>query len=165
MLDFHNHLIPGVDDGAASLEESRAALGVMQAQGFRTIITTPHIQASLLERDGASEYLRRVDVAWDRFRSLTLTEFPDLRVERGFEVLIDTPLVQVADARLRLAGTQFILVEFPWGGIPINSAMSLFNITVNGYIPIIAHPERYSGMDKDLNLAVQWRNAGAYLQI
>src|SRR2546423_2405662 len=136
MLDFHNHLIPGVDDGAASLEESRAALGVMQAQGFRTIITTPHIQASLLERDGANDYLRRVDVAWDQLRTLGKSEFPALRLERGFEVLLDIPREDFSDARLRLGGSRFVLVEFPWSGIPINSATALFNIKVAGYTPI-----------------------------
>lgn len=47
MLDFHNHLMPGVDDGAASLDESRSGIATMLEQGITTIVTTPHIRGSL----------------------------------------------------------------------------------------------------------------------
>ena len=165
MLDFHNHLIPGVDDGAATLEESRSALKVMQGQGFRTIITTPHISASSLARDGASDYLRRVDIGWGQLQSLAKSEFPELRLERGFEILLDTPRVDLSDPRLRLGGSRFVLVEFPWSGIPVNSVQSLFDMKMSGYTPVVAHPERYSDMDGELGLAKRWGDAGAFLQV
>jgi protein-tyrosine phosphatase len=165
MLDFHNHLIPGVDDGAASLVESRAALAEMQAQGFSGIITTPHIHASTLPHGGAAGYMERVDQAWGELQSLAAKEFPTLVLRRGFEVLLDVPRVDLSDARLRLAGTRFVLVEFPWSGIPIRSTDALFAIKANGYVPIVAHPERYADMDRELKLAERWLRSGAYLQV
>ena len=55
MLDFHNHLMPGVDDGAADLDESRSGLSTMAGQGVTTIITTPHIRGSMTTRPAELE--------------------------------------------------------------------------------------------------------------
>jgi protein-tyrosine phosphatase len=119
----------------------------------------------LLERKGATEYLERVDIAWGRLQSVAASDFPGLRLERGVEMLLDAPQVDLSDPRLRLAGTRFVLVEFPWSGIPVNSARALFNIKMSGYTPIVAHPERYADMDKNLDLAEEWVNSGAHLQL
>jgi protein-tyrosine phosphatase len=165
MLDFHNHLIPGVDDGAESIAQSRSALARMRDQGFDVIISTPHLQGSSLLGETANDHLSRIDVAWDELRALVRDEFPDLRVARGAEILLDSPRVDLSDERVRLAGTRFVLVEFPWSGIPIESAAALFAIKMNGFTPIVAHPERYADMDSDLECAEKWKESGAYLQI
>jgi protein-tyrosine phosphatase len=164
-VDFHNHLIPGVDDGASGLNDSGHALSEMQGQDIRTIITTPHITASTLGTSAADNYLNRVDAQWKELQLLAASEFPTLRLERGFEILLDTPRVDCSDPRLRLAGTRFVLVEFPWSGLPVNSAKALFEIRMSGYSPIVAHPERYADMDVSLTLAETWQRAGAYLQV
>jgi protein-tyrosine phosphatase len=165
VVDFHNHLIPGVDDGAADLDESRRGLAAMREQGVGTIITTPHIKASALAFGSATDYLDRVDAAWHELKTVATTEFPTLRLERGFEVLLDAPRVDLSDSRLRLAGTRFVLVEFPWNGLPVNSANALFDIKMSGHTPIVAHPERYSDMDRNLTVAESWQRVGAFLQV
>ena len=165
MLDFHNHLIPGVDDGAATISESRAALKMMSDQGFRTIITTPHLSASSVTRGNTSEYLAKVDRGWEELLALTTADFPGLRIARGVELLLDVPMFEIVDQRLRLAGSQFVLVEFPWTGIPLNSAKTLFELKMNGYTPVIAHPERYAAMDVQLRAAEEWVQSGAVLQV
>ena len=137
----------------------------MQAQGFATIVTTPHIQASALERGSATEYMGRVDSAWKELLALGAEEFPSLRLRRGFEILLDAPTVDLSDPRLRLGGTRFVLVEFPWAGIPLRSTDALFAIKTSGYTPIVAHPERYFDMDRELKLAERWQRSGAYLQV
>ena len=165
MLDFHNHLIPGVDDGATTLEEAREGLEALVADGVTQIITTPHISASLAHRGGLAPYLDRVQAAWDSLTALAASEFPELRIERGFEVMLDLPHPNLDNPLLRLAGTQFALVEFPYMNIPPNSSYALRELRQAGWTPIIAHPERYSNMEMSLAVLEEWRDAGAYMQV
>jgi protein-tyrosine phosphatase len=166
VLDFHSHLIPGVDDGAATLDESRAALASMRAQGVRVVITTPHLRASLLARpDECAAYFELVDSAWEALRSMAVAEFPDMRIERGFEIMLDMPKPDLSDPRLRLAGSKFVLVEFPFSALPPNSAQALFDVKMAGYHPIVAHPERYVDMERELTTAAEWKRVGAALQV
>ncbi|HMA21633.1 MAG TPA: CpsB/CapC family capsule biosynthesis tyrosine phosphatase [Gemmatimonadaceae bacterium] len=166
MIDFHSHLMPGVDDGAADIDESRSGLEVMRGQGITTIITTPHIRASLTDRPAELEhYLADLDRAFDSLATLAATEFPDIRVERGVELMLDTPQPAMGDLRLHLAGTSFVLMEFPYMTIPPNSAMAVRQLRGRGVIPIVAHPERYSNMSSNMELIESWRDAGAYIQV
>jgi protein-tyrosine phosphatase len=166
MIDFHNHLIPGVDDGAASLEESRAALEAYRAQGVGTVVATPHLRGSLADSPEALEArLAEVDGAWAQLQALGAAEFPGLRLERGFEVMLDTPAPRLGDARLRLAGTAFVLVEFPFMSVPPNAENTLFELKVSGWTPVIAHPERYGNADAAGRAAAEWKRVGALLQV
>jgi protein-tyrosine phosphatase len=166
MIDFHNHLIPGVDDGAASLDESRAALEAYRAQGVRTVVATPHLKASLADSPAALDpYLAEVDDAWAQLEALGAAEFPGLRLERGFEVMLDTPAPRLSDPRLRLAGTAFVLVEFPFMSVPPNAEHTLFELKVAGWTPVIAHPERYGNADAEGRAAAGWKRVGALLQV
>lgn len=118
MIDFHNHLMPGVDDGASTLVESRAALRLMREKGITALVTTPHLRLP----PGIRCRVRRVpgepDEAWAQLCTLAAEEFPEPRIERGIELMLDTPTVDVSDVRLRLAGTSFALVEFPFMSVP-----------------------------------------------
>lgn len=158
--------MPGVDDGATDINESRDALAKMQAQGIQTVITTPHIRASLLEQPAKlQEYLASVEAGWQALNSLALAEFPGMRVEHGFEVMLDVPRPDLSNALLRLAGTRFVLVEFPFFTIPPNSAQVIFDLKIAGQAPIVAHPERYANVADDLETVAAWRRSGAFLQM
>lgn len=165
VVDFHSHLVPAVDDGAESIEQTRDALRLMREQGVRTVVTTPHLSGALTERPGPlASYFATLDAAWDGVRALAAAEFPDLRVERGFEVMLDTPTPDLSDPRVRLAGSSFVLIEFPFMTIPPNCTQALFQLKVGGIRPIIAHPERYRNFS-DLSDADEWRSIGALLQV
>ena len=165
MLDFHNHLMPGVDDGAADLRESRGALEALSAAGVSEIITTPHLNASLAKRGELDHYLEIVERGWTALSHLATAEFPWLRVERGFEIMLDLPHPVLDDPRFHLAGTQFVLVEFPYMNIPPNSSFALRELRQAGLKPIVAHPERYTNMDEKRGIVEEWKDAGAYLQV
>jgi protein-tyrosine phosphatase len=77
--------------------------------------------------------------------------------------MLDVPDVDFSDPRVRLAGTKFVLLEWPRLHLPPGTTQVLQRIRGQGYFPIIAHPERYIGID--LNLANRWREVGAYLQV
>lgn len=166
MIDFHNHLIPGVDDGATDLAQSRAALEAFRTQGAEAVICTPHFRASVVARPAElEEFFARLDPAWEGFRAMAAAEFAGVRVERGVEVMLDTPSPDLSDPRLRLAGTRFALVEFPYMSVPPNADRVLFELRLAGWVPVIAHPERYGNLDQGLAPAAEWRRIGARLQV
>jgi protein-tyrosine phosphatase len=163
--DLHSHLIPGVDDGSRTLLESLEGLGKLAHVGVRRVITTPHLDGSLTHDPEAFQArLETMDHAWASLRERAGVDFPELDLHRGFEVMLDVPDPDLADARLRLAGTRFILVEWSWGGVPPGTLGVLARLRESGVTPILAHPERYRGME-DPGLPGAWRRAGALLQV
>lgn len=165
MLDFHNHLVPGVDDGAMNVDESRSGIEAMIADGITGIITTPHISASIVERGMLDDYLAKIEAGWVLLQALVAAEFPKLRIARGFEVMLDVPHPNLENPLLRLAGTSLVLLEFPFMNIPPNSVRALFELRDAGWTPILAHPERYVNMEGNTGMIDQWRDAGAFMQI
>lgn len=166
MVDFHSHLMPGVDDGARDRDESRAALEAMRSSGVKALITTPHFRGSLVLRQGEFDArMRELDDGWIQLVALRDETDPDLDLRRGTEVLLDIPEPDLTDPRLRLGGGAFVLVEFPYFTVPPRSTRVISAIRGNGFVPIIAHPERYRDIVSDTDLVDEWRKAGAYLQM
>lgn len=166
LVDFHCHLIPEVDDGASSDEEAASGLEAMWAQGLRTIVATPHVDGSLtLRRPELARRLDEVDAGWRRLQALAAGRFPGLVLERGAEVKLDTPELDVSDERLRLAGGRCVLVEYPFMMVPPRSGRVLRTLVDAGYTPIVAHPERYAGVGADSRLPQVWKESGGMLQL
>ncbi|HJP61631.1 MAG TPA: CpsB/CapC family capsule biosynthesis tyrosine phosphatase [Gemmatimonadaceae bacterium] len=164
-VDFHNHMIPGVDDGSQTVEQSLGSLQEMWDQGIEAVITTPHFRASNLNASADfSGRMQEIDTAWVQLADAARTALPDMRLSRGVELALDEPIAAMPDKRARLAGTPFVLVEFPYFAIPPHSVAAIRNLKSYGVKPIIAHPERYSGLDDDLQPLLDWKVAGAFLQ-
>jgi len=165
MIDLHCHLLPGVDDGASSIEETRAAIEQMVGQGVRGIVVTPHVSSSNLLRPGRDgSQVASIDEAWERFRDVG-AGFADLSLHRGSELMLDQPGPDLSMPWVRLGGTRFVLVEFPGMMIPPRAADALATIVESGYVPVIAHPERYRNAGGECEEAIEWRTAGARLQV
>lgn len=166
MLDFHSHLMPAVDDGATDLDESRTGIETLRSQGVTTIITTPHLRGSMTTRPAElASFLDVLDEAWDQLLTLAHSEFAEVRLERGVELMLDVPHPVLDDARVRLAGTPFALVEFPYMSVPPNSTLAIRNLVNAGWTPVVAHPERYANMLPNYGLIESWREAGARIQV
>lgn len=164
--DIHNHVIPAVDDGAHDIDESRAALHAMWEVGVRTVVATPHFDASLVRwPDRFAARLAELDRGWHQLTKNGGPPAARLRLERGAEVKLDTPEPDLSDERLRLAGTSFVLVEFPYFAVPPRSEEVVRQIRSQGWNPVIAHPERYRDVGSKLDILGTWRDAGAYLQV
>ena len=165
-VDIHNHLVPGVDDGARDIPAVLDSVERMTRISVRRILTTPHIEGSLtLDTDRLGLRLSAVSDAWERAAEAIGEEFPEVEFRRGHEVLLDVPNADFSDPRIRMAGTSFVLLEWPRLQLPPGTVRVLSRIHEQGYRPIVAHPERYSGMGQALGVAGQWRDVGAYLQI
>jgi protein-tyrosine phosphatase len=167
LCDLHCHLVPGVDDGARTLEEALAALAAMRDQGVRRLVTTPHLEASVTHRPEVfAERMERFDRAWESFRSAAAELVPEITLGRGHEIMLDVPDVRLEDARTRIDGTPYVLVEFPRLGVPSGSADALYRLRVAGYRPIVAHPERYVTPEREGFANVEeWRRMGALMAV
>ena len=165
-VDIHSHLVPGVDDGARDIPSVLHSVGRMTRISIRRILTTPHIQGSLtLDPEQLEIRLRDVAEAWERAADVIGEKYPEVEFKAGYEVLLDVPNADLSDPRIRMAGTSFVLIEWPFLKLPSGTVAILRKIIRCGYRPIVAHPERYSGMGQQLELVSEWRAMGAYLQM
>jgi protein-tyrosine phosphatase len=166
MIDLHNHLLPAVDDGSASLAQSAEAIEQMTLQGMRGLVVTPHFRASTLLRE--AEIARRLelfDEAWKALRAMVSERFAEVSVHLGTELMLDQPNPDLSHHWIRLAGTRFVLMEFPGMLVPPRAEDALTAILKQGYRPVIAHPERYRNLSADGNEFAAWKKLGAVLQV
>ena len=165
-MDLHNHLVPGVDDGARDLGEALVAIDRLAAAGVTRILTTPHIDASVLAR---SEVFARiqgtVEAAWRTVLEACRERQPHMSLHLGHEIMLDTAVPVLDDPRVRLNGGRYVLVEFPRLNIPPGSEDVLYHIREKGRIPVVAHVERYFYHGMEEQTLEEWQHTGAVFQV
>jgi len=164
-VDVHSHLVPGVDDGARTLEDALESIERMTAVGIGAILTTPHFDASLMKSDAGPARIEEVRTAFSTLRREVARAFPELWLGQGFEIMVDEPDPDLSDPRLRMAGTSFVLIEWPSMQVPPGTTGVIRRLVATGLRPIVAHPERYRTSESMRPLAQTWRDAGAFLQV
>jgi protein-tyrosine phosphatase len=128
------------------------------------VVSTPHVSGSLtLDPAALAERLREIDAGWAELQAAA--EGSGVTVLRGAEIMLDVPTPDLSDPRLRLGGTRAVLVEFPFMNVPPNGVQALFDLTMAGWAPVLAHPERYGNAARDLSDAAEWHRVGAALQV
>lgn len=166
LVDFHSHLVPGVDDGARDLGEAVRAVETLAAEGVRHVLTTPHLDASVIARPELFERQQlEVEEAWFRVVDACVDRDPPMSFHLGREILLDTASPQLSDPRVRLNGGPYVLVEFPRLNLPAGSEDVIGHISGLGYRPVIAHVERYLYQGDSVPLWDEWRHSGAALQV
>ena len=166
LADLHSHLVPGVDDGARTGDDTVEGIERMVERGYRRIVTTPHLDASLtLDPRTFAVRMDEIREGWNWIVGRVRQRWPELDFRQGHEVMLDVPDGDFSDERLRLGGTRFILVEWARMQVPPQSQQVLSRLRFAGLRPIIAHPERYFGLDPELAVVAEWKDAGAYLQV
>lgn len=156
MIDVHSHLLPGVDDGSPSVEVSVPVLEEFVRSGVHTLICTPHLDAS---RASGAPYERNVQI----LATLRAAAPPGIRLELGWEIMLDIPGADLRASHLALAGSNAVLVEFPRAAVPPNASEELFRLRMTGVVPVLAHPERYRGCSPESVTA--WKRSGAVIQM
>ena len=162
MRDLHCHILPGVDDGAESMKESLAMFKAARRAGVTSITCTPHCRKPYFD------YLPM----WRAFRAFEAEVHaidPDFPLQMGFEVnyrmLMDLGLEWAE--RLHFDGTNEFLLELSVGASPSQFGdyeRTIFELQGLGYDVIIAHPERYVAIQKDIRLARELVHMGCKLQ-
>ena len=158
MIDLHSHLLPGVDDGSRTVEQSVAVLRRMAELGITDVCLTPHLKAN----ETATAPPPPHEQAFTALRA----EAPALpRLHRGAEVMLDRPLPQDGAGlrRITLGGTRYILVEFPRLVAADAVTNALTRVREGGLVAILAHPERYSCCT--VEAVAYWRSLGARMQV
>jgi protein-tyrosine phosphatase len=137
MIDFHSHILPAIDDGAVSIDESIAMAEALAAFGYQSVCCTPHCIKGYY------------DLTPQRVREVTLTlqadlDNADIRLELwpGMEYMLDECFAEFADDLLPLGDTRLILCEAPQQAHPEIIQESLKLIIDKGFVPLVAHPER-----------------------
>jgi protein-tyrosine phosphatase len=156
MIDVHSHLLPGVDDGSRSFEQSVGVLERFADQGVECVVLTPHLNVS---RSTDAPYERHLELL-DELRSRAPATV-ELRL--GWEIMLDEPNRDLRPRRLSLGDSSAALVEFPLSGVPEQGGNELARIRSSGVVPVLAHPERYWGCSAAK--VYRWRQAGAVIQM
>ncbi|MBA3497640.1 MAG: hypothetical protein M3Q93_03870 [Gemmatimonadota bacterium] len=158
MIDLHSHLLPGVDDGSRTVEQSVGVLRRMAELGITDVCLTPHLKAN----ETAHAPPARHD---DAYAALS-AQAPELpRLHRGAEVMLDRPLPITGERlqRIGLGGTRYILVEFPRLVSAEAVTNALTRVQEGGLCAVLAHPERYSACS--VEAVTYWRSLGARMQV
>ena len=160
MIDLHTHILPNMDDGSKSLEETVALLKLLKQQGISTVAATPHFYAQ--EAPGA--FLKRRNASLEMLRSIP--EEDRLNILPGAEVAYFSGIgSSEALIPLQIGETKLLLVEMPFGAWSDYVVEDICEIPIQlGLIPVLAHVNRYPGRDqfpkyKDVLLA-----GGVYFQ-
>ena len=140
MTDTHTHILPGMDDGAATVEESLRMLRRCRAQGVKTVVLTPHFYP---DRESADTFLERR--AWS-FEQLRAAVSPDLpRLVLGAEVGWCAGLEEMDRLQeLAMGSSGYLLLEMPYMAWTEEQLDSVWNLASTGRVtPVLAHVERY----------------------
>jgi protein-tyrosine phosphatase len=156
VIDLHTHLLPGVDDGSHTVEQSVEVLERFAAQGVKAVCCTPHLRASETADPPC-------DLLGDLLAELRDAAPPAVALSLGFEILLDIPAPDLSDRCLGLAGTRYVLVEYGRLVTAEVSVAALRRVAEQGRVPVLAHPERYAVCTPELARA--WQEAGAVLQV
>jgi len=165
-VDLHSHLVPGVDDGARTVDDVLEGVSRMADRGIGHIVTTPHLEGSLtLMPERFEARMDEMDRAFARGRAAVRESLPDMAFSRANEVALDHPEPDLSDPRLQLERGGYVLVEWPRLRVPPESPRVLERVGGQGVGLLLAHPERYRLGDRALERMSQWREAGAHFQV
>ncbi len=137
--DMHSHIIPGIDDGARTVDDSIALAKRFKALGYRKLIATPHIMADYF-RNTPDTIRRGLDI----LREGLLQNEIDLEVDAAAEYYMDETFEKkVREKTVLTFGDNFLLFELSFINYPANINDMIKLMQDNGYRPVLAHPERY----------------------
>ena len=160
-VDMHSHLIPGIDDGSKSMDETIALLAKFQSLGYRKVITTPHIM---------SDYYRNtpeiIERGLEEVRATAKMIGLTIEIEVAAEYYFDDAFLQmIEDKKLLTFGGACVLVEFAFMGQPMFENEMFFKLISNGYTPVLAHFERYAFFHGSSEKAKEYRSRGVLIQM
>lgn len=162
MIDIHSHLIYGVDDGSKTLEESISILENLSNKGITDIIFTPHY---ITDTRYVSERKENYEELLTIKEELKIRGI-NINVYLGNEIYIDKNITNlVLDRKIStLNNTHYILVELPMNGIYDDYIDIFSNLIRTGFKVILAHPERYTSIQKDYSLVNELKEIGVLFQ-
>lgn len=157
-VDIHSHILPGLDDGSKNVDQSIALIQGMNNLGFTELIATPHTMTGVWENSSEG-----IEKSW---KTLQEHENENAPLRYASEYLLDNSFLErMQKAPLLCLKDRMVLVELSYFQAPINLFEILFELQLKGYLPVLAHPERYTYYFSDLKMFEKLKNAGCLFQL
>lgn len=162
MIDIHSHILPGIDDGARTLDESIDIIQELSHQGVTGIIATPHYITDTMYTSSRYDNLRLLSKLKQAIREAGI----DAQVYLGNEIFIDIKIAELLRRGVvsTLADSKYVLVEFSLNEEYPNYADILGNLMELGYMVILAHPERYAMAEENYGRLEELQEMGVLFQ-
>lgn len=159
--DIHSHLIPGIDDGVQTMEESIEMIKALSSLGFKKLITTPHIM---------SDYFRNtpeiINEGLANVRAEIKKQGIPIELDAAAEYYLDEAFLdKIKEEKLLTFGNKYVLFEVSYINPPDTLSSILFELNIRGYIPVLAHPERYPFWYNKFEEYYKIKEAGALFQL
>ena len=164
MIDLHNHLLPGIDDGAKKVEETLEFLRLARRDGVRVIVATPHMKPGVYDNDREA-ILQRVAMVREAARG---DEAEGVELLPGAEVYFTADLAaraRAGDLMTVADRGRYLLLELPYQQIPMHVDDSIFQLRLLGITPLMAHPERVAYYLDDIERVAASVRLGALTQV
>jgi protein-tyrosine phosphatase len=163
MIDLHCHILPGLDDGAESMEESLRMCSMAADDGVKKIVATPHTMNGVYVNP--TQVIRQAvgelnDLLVERQIPLEILPGADVHINPNLLGLIEQGLITTVNDNHR-----YLLLELPHHLVPPNFKNLIFELSLQGIIPILTHPERNSILQTDINLLYELVVQGILIQI
>jgi tyrosine-protein phosphatase YwqE len=158
--DIHSHLIPNLDDGSNSMEESIDALIQLKKLGFRKIITTPHIISHRFPNISSTIYKK-----YELLKNELVKQEIEIDLQVAAEYYYNKLLLDLIEKKdIMTFGDNYMLLELPSSVKPFSITQTISKIIDAGYKPILAHPERYPYFSSDTDYRLL-KDTGVYFLI
>ncbi|MCH8069459.1 MAG: hypothetical protein IID16_09380 [Candidatus Marinimicrobia bacterium] len=164
MIDFHNHVLPNVDDGPTSMEMSLSMLQTAAEQGITDVVNTVHYQHPKIggKEVGIDDLRFKIEDLLKRSKKRGI----DINIHLGAEVFYLPNLVKIVeDPHVTMGNGRYMLIEFPFHMLPDGHEQILFELKMKGITPIIAHSERYRPVQQNLEIVRNWIYSGCLIQV
>lgn len=161
MIDIHSHIIPNVDDGARSVEETFNFLKEAQEAGFTDVILTSHFLLNYYETN-AQEL-----IFWkEKLQEVLKKQGTKINLHSGMEIYITNQMEELLENKkiLTLANSRYMLIELPLATNVKYFDYVVYYLEAKGIKPIIAHPERYKCVQKDPDIVEEYIEKGCLIQ-
>lgn len=162
MVDLHSHVLPLMDDGATSLEMTYEMLSCMVGDGVSCAVATPHFDFKTQDKN---EFISKREASLKLVRDMIVDKNLSIKVLSGVELMYSPQLANEDLDPFTIEGTDYVLIELSTQYDDPSVFSTLRSIVANGYIPILAHVERYTYLIEDSQRLVDLVNLGVITQI
>ncbi|WKL45027.1 tyrosine-protein phosphatase [Flavobacterium sp. ZE23DGlu08] len=160
-IDIHSHLLPGIDDGARTFGDTLRLTQALQEIGISEFITTPHIIQHVWDNTHEQILKKKATTVLELEKNSITVPF-----KAAAEYLMDDQFVKLFESHdLLTLKDNYVLVEMSYINPPIQLYSILFDLQVAGYIPVLAHPERYLFYHNNFNEYLKLKRAGCLFQL
>jgi len=160
MIDIHHHCLPGVDDGPRTMDEAVDLCRMSADEGIETVVCTPHVLRGRWKNTSRAQLEKTRADLQER-----VGDTPRLLLGSEYFFAHDIAEVMRAGSIIPLADSRYILVEFASNAIPPLVLQPLHAVMLDGWTPIIAHPERNTVLQSKPELVAAMARAGAKMQV